>query len=428
MKRFILSTLSLAVLLNTYAQKFLSSVSNEERQIINLIVSDAKKGDAESQFALGMGYLVGDVIEVDYKQAEKWLKKAEAQNYQDAYEGLGHLYDTLSRNKQITQSEARSYKNLSIEYYKKAIFENVDRDKKANIAEYMVELEYHHFDLTGRDFTDLNENDQTIKIFIDGSDFGVTIASSMLGMYYDVINSYDKAMYYYTKAADNGDYDAQEILALAYYEGKEIAERKVIKDYNKAFKYLKLACTNPNEEDFRNSSDTEKLLNNLASCYRYGRGVAVNEKIADLWDYLSAFIYGNNRSNRIREIEGVSLNSDMDDYGQFREASVFLLSKFEDAFKNASNTDKGCKMLYIMARLSHANDTSINQLFQELQFMAEDKNLTTMERCFLCDYLSAVLPGDTSKYSQVVESLNVTDEELENYVTQLYKKSLLLYW
>ena len=81
-----------------------------------------------------------------------------------------------------------------------------------------------------------------------------------------------------------------------------------------------------------------------------------------------------------------------------------------------------------MARLSHANDTSINQLFQELQFMAEDKNLTTMERCFLCDYLSAVLPGDTSKYSQVVESLNVTDEELENYLTQLYKKSLLLYW
>ena len=56
----------------------------------------AEKGLPTAQCILGMKYWFGDGVEVDYKKAAGWLKKAAAQKHDAAIRNLGDLYAAIS--------------------------------------------------------------------------------------------------------------------------------------------------------------------------------------------------------------------------------------------------------------------------------------------------------------------------------------------
>lgn len=444
MKKFFLF-LNLTILcLQINAQKFLPEVDKIHKDVFKEYLSEAKKGNAESQYIVGMNFLRGKFMEVDYKQAEKWLKQAEKQGYVDAYEELANLYDELSRSVLIANAESKEYKDQAVYYYKKSISENLDREKRCLLADDMIFLEYDFLEKSGLDFKSLDETNAAIKLFIDGSDLGSVNASFMLGCYYRYNGIKDKSVFYFTRAADNGDYDSQEILGLAYFSGDNIVAR----DYDKAFKYLKLACTNPDEEAFEESNDSPEAMNKLASCYRYGRGTKVNEKIANLWDYICAFAYGNN-VERIKEIEGIDFDVDIyEDYSKFEKSSVFLMSKLQDVLREASFKDNGCKIIYHFIKANSLQSIEeYGEWLNEMKNMTTDENFSNIEKALTCSMLSALLSQikeqygtnlyeqllsdlgskSISDYDDMIIDLGFSDEEINLYIVQRYKVALLPY-
>lgn len=53
-------------------------------------------GNAESQHALGLCYLLGEGVEEDFEQAKFWLEKAADQGHSDAQELLSELNEILN--------------------------------------------------------------------------------------------------------------------------------------------------------------------------------------------------------------------------------------------------------------------------------------------------------------------------------------------
>ena len=57
------------------------------------LINDAERGDAPSQYILGLIYLLGDKgIKKDYTEAVKWFEKAAKKNYAKAQYYLGLIY------------------------------------------------------------------------------------------------------------------------------------------------------------------------------------------------------------------------------------------------------------------------------------------------------------------------------------------------
>ena len=61
-------------------------------QILAKIQKDAHAGDAETQWFLGMLYLDGEEVPLDFKESAKWMRKAADQNYPNAQFMLGFMY------------------------------------------------------------------------------------------------------------------------------------------------------------------------------------------------------------------------------------------------------------------------------------------------------------------------------------------------
>ena len=445
MKTYLITMLFCVFSLHAYGQKFLPGVAKEYKEAIDELMANAKKGDSKSQYTIGKLFSNGKYLEVDYGQAEKWLKKAESQHYPKACEGLGRLYYEILLEKNSTiSSETNTYKDLAVYYYTKAINENITNEQKSLIADDLAFFEVRYLQGLGLDFKELEETSSSIKLIIGCSDFGSVEASFYLGCYYRYNGNKEKSVQYFTKAADSGDYDSQEILGLAYYDGNTIVDR----DYNKAFKYLKLACTNPDEETFEESEDSPEVINKLASCYRYGRGTKVNEKIANLWDYICAFAYRKN-VERIKEIEGVDFEVDKDiDYSKFEQASSFFMSKLEDVLKSASLQDNGCKILYHFSKSSSLKSIEeYNEWLKDLKEMTTNESFTNIEKALACNLISGLLTDlleqygsnlyeqllsdlgskSSSDFDDLITDLGVTNDEIGFYILQRYKVALSPY-
>lgn len=56
---------------------------------LSRLKSAGENGDVEAQYALGLMYLYGEILDVDYHQAKIWYEKAAAQNDAQAQFDLG---------------------------------------------------------------------------------------------------------------------------------------------------------------------------------------------------------------------------------------------------------------------------------------------------------------------------------------------------
>ena len=102
---------------------------NYEGQIIEK-KARAEKGDAEAQFNLAGLYFVGQGVDQDYAQAQKWLTKAAEQDLAPAEYNLGVMYEE-------GQVAAKDYKE-AMKWYTKAA-EQGDADAQNNLADMYEE-------------------------------------------------------------------------------------------------------------------------------------------------------------------------------------------------------------------------------------------------------------------------------------------------
>lgn len=90
--------------------------------------------------------------------------------------------------------------------------------------------------------------------------------------------NYEESVKWYEKAANNNNSESVYICGLLFYDGtyKDLA---VTQDFNKAFKYLMRAF------EYSNTPENLKggLAKRISACYRFGRGVEINEEKADYY-------------------------------------------------------------------------------------------------------------------------------------------------
>ena len=236
-------------------------------------LSEAKKGDMDSQYKLATMYQFGNGTSMDLKEAIKWYKKASDQ---------GHP-SSLSMLKTLKEKE-ESFEPLN---------EELDRERQSKRDEQIEEemdeeelkkhkLKMKHIDAENGDLS--AQSDLATDYFLDqepakaykwallASKQGDASSQHTLGVLYKRGFSGQKAnikeaVKWLTKSADQGDELAQEELFEMYYDGDGVP-----KDNKKAIKWLKeLAGHNSGAQ------------HQLAVMYERGEGVTKNDKEAVKW-------------------------------------------------------------------------------------------------------------------------------------------------
>lgn len=98
------------------AQKFIGKAKEDKyiREALKEIIQEAKNGNAESQYVVGMHYLSGVMIERDSIAGWNWLEKSRKGDYAKAYEEFGDF---------------EKDDNAAISYYKQAILKAKATDR-----------------------------------------------------------------------------------------------------------------------------------------------------------------------------------------------------------------------------------------------------------------------------------------------------------
>ena len=155
---------------------------------LNELIKKAESEDAEAQYKLGKYYWGNGIIQ-DRGKAEFWLLKAAEHGLTEAQYQLGVLYNHAIFFKKGHDEKAQEWSKIEYWWLKAAEQDNI-------YAQYMLGVKY-----------DSSNKDQYSVIIKD-----------------DI-----KAVYYFKKAANQGDSDAQLDLGSCYMDG-----RGVEKDWEKA--------------------------------------------------------------------------------------------------------------------------------------------------------------------------------------------------
>lgn len=244
-----------------------------ERGYVQLFRTRADKGDAESQTALGVLYLVGHDMPVDYAQARQWLEKAAAQGFAPAQFWFGRLYDL---GQGVPQDHIQSAK-----WYEKAAAQG-----HASAQDWLGK-QYLHGQGVPQDVA------QAVKWFHKAAAQGYAPAQDDLGFAYfaglGVPQDYVQARGWYEKAAAQGDKEAQLHLGWLYDMGGE----GVPLDYTMARQWYEKAAEQGNAEaQFK-----------LGRLYSFGAGGPKNNVGAYKWFTLAAGHYEDENDPRRMELE-----------------------------------------------------------------------------------------------------------------------------
>ena len=276
------------------------------------------------------------------------------------------------------------------------------------------------------DFKDLKEADKDFLTLKNAADYGSLEAAGFIALFYERKGKIEQAISYFIKAAEKGDFISQARAGQYLYKKK---------DYSQAFRYLKMACTNPDEEDvwdfiYENSiqkSESGEIMQMLARCYRFGYGTAEKPKIAELWDLLSAF-YASSNGQDLGEVNGISINNPI-------EMMKKILEKFQPFLKNKMNTDNSAKILYHLSHINNQTSETQNS-FQALLSLSDDTSLKDLEKSFLFDFLSKAyeaaaatnsseqIKALANKYNRLSKQYQEDEEDLSKWMCSTLRLSL----
>lgn len=331
MKRIIIIlTCFITFVSGMYAQKILS----EDKYIqhaFKQIIKEAKNGNAESQYVIGMHCFLGESLKRDSLKGLEYLNLSANQGYAPAFQELGIYW---LRQGKIELAES---------YLKKAL-ERFDANNKYldkesittrlfNIAAYDIigdeELSYSYI-IKYMDDKALSRYEYLSNYDDD--------ATELLMEYYGVQRNHPKTRFYGLKCHEKGIPTSGFWLGQIYEYG--LGEPK---DLNKAITYYEFGANSDNDDvnqtcrdrlseicynsnmmdkafkysydyahnEVGNDSGTADILHRLATCYRFGRGVKQNIELGDIWDALGIwFCEFDTKAETIAEFEDFDPDND----------------------------------------------------------------------------------------------------------------------
>ncbi|WP_424244807.1 hypothetical protein Dip510_002078 [Elusimicrobium posterum] len=216
---------------NTEPSQSTANISKEDRAVFELIIAEARKGDADAQLQTGYMYDYGNGVEQDVYEAFNWYIKAAHQGKAEAQFLVGAIYF-----KGLYGFE-KNYKDALI-WFSKAAAQGFE--PAAGYLEFFDEL--------SQLILDANNGDAQAQYEL-ASRF-----SSGRGV---EKQDYLQALKWYEKAAAQNNGSAAFNIGLIYYNGNGVK-----KDYKKAFQYFNLA----------KKLDIALADHMLAAMYYYGQG------------------------------------------------------------------------------------------------------------------------------------------------------------
>lgn len=252
------------------------------REAFGILKREAQDGDKYAQCSLSSLYSSEYFNNVDNKKAFYWMQKSADQGYDDAMSNLGGYY-IMGIGCAVDMKKGFSYIQKSYEL----------GNPSAGVAVASLYLLGAGVEVDTLKAVDIYES-LANKKFIP--------SYGPLGNTYFKMGKYEKAFDFNTLAAKEGDWEAQENLALAYINGLGVSA-----DINKAIYWMKKAVevseenadclyglatcydlNNQYEEAFVNyKKSAEKgyapSQYQLAVCYQQGIGVKSNAQLAQSW-------------------------------------------------------------------------------------------------------------------------------------------------
>jgi TPR repeat protein len=249
----------------------------------------AEQGLADAQCNLGSTYYEGKGVPQDYTQAAFWFRKAAEQGLADAQDALGVLYDNgegvpqdyaqaaLWFREAAEQGDAHAQYDLGT-WYKEGVNQGVPQDDTQTAfwrrkirawRAYVNSVDFHrseHWRYT-----------QAAFWYRKAAEQGDADAQDALGDLYNsgqgVRRDYAQAALWYRKAAEQGDADAQDSLGDLYHEGQGVPQDDV------------QAATWFHKAAEQGDADAQESLGDL---YDTGRGVPRDYAEAYFWYDLAA--------------------------------------------------------------------------------------------------------------------------------------------
>jgi TPR repeat protein len=249
----------------------------------------AEQGLADAQYNIGYSYYSGQSIPQDYKQAAFWFRKAAEQSLAGAQDALGVLYGkgegvpqdyvqaALWFRKAAEQGDAHAQYNLG-SWYKEGENQGMPQDdsqaafwrRKIRVwRAYVNSVDFHrseHWRYT-----------QAAFWYRKAAEQGDADAQDALGDLYNsgqgVRRDYAQAAPWYRKAAEQGDADAQDSLGDLYHKGQGVPQ-----DDAQAATWFHKAAE-------QGDADAQESLGDL---YDTGRGVPRDYAEAYFWYDLAA--------------------------------------------------------------------------------------------------------------------------------------------
>ena len=253
----------------------------------------ADRGFADAQNNLGVCYVNGSGVELNYEEAAKWYRLAAEQGNAHGQANLGWCYEHGCGVEQSDEEAVRLYRlaaeqgnaygqgnlgwcyesgtGVEQDYKEAAKWYRLAADKGNAYAQNNLGACYQYG--TGVE----KSIEEAVKWYKLAAEQGDAYAQNNLGLCYHsgygVEQSPQEAVKWYRMAANQGNAYAQNNLGLCYQYGNGVE-----KSFEEAVKWYGLAAT-------QNHSDAQF---NLGWCYQHGNGVEQSSKEAVKWFKLAA--------------------------------------------------------------------------------------------------------------------------------------------
>lgn len=221
---------------------------------------DAEAGNAQSQFRIAGAYTAGQGVEKDIQKGFEWLEKSAEGGFMHAQHWLGVAY--------LTGEIGEKSPEKAFGWLRKAA-EQGDPDSQAIVGDFYLNGEFVEKD-----------EQEAIKWFQLSADNGKMQAQRLLGYYYrEETMDYQKALFYFMRAAEQGDANSQNEVGVMYKYGLGVE-----KDDAQAFEW------------YQKSADQGYALaqRNVGFCYKFGKGV--EKDMSKAYDWLLKAAEGGNAS------------------------------------------------------------------------------------------------------------------------------------
>lgn len=368
---------------------------NAVNDSINNIIELAKKGDANAQNIVGSWYYRGEHVQQDYKQALQMFARSAQQGNVQAIGNMGMCYQTGNGIEKDSIRAIQLY-DRSIKGGNKALLTQQTRLANNGNVFSNVFMALCHQNGTGVE----KNTDKAIEYFTKAAEMNSADAQRELALCYMNTRKPYEAAPWFKRGADNGD------LSSTYYYGKLLHDGNGInKDEQQGFIYLlKSAEAGFTQGQFE-----------IANCYYNGEGTVKNLEIAAQW-YKKAAVKGSagaqwSLGNCYVNGEGVERNYDEAIHWFAEAVTKGYARRFTNMCDNENDWKNSPFLTYLKGMNSYTIAKDINKAFDYFKALDKKKiaeGITMMGVCLANkDYAKQNLKKSVKTLQKAVNAQNL---------------------